>query len=144
MLKNISPVQTLRNVLILAYGVFVCCSVFSSCNGTPVITSPEQIVFPSANVIFSRHVQPFFAVTCNGGACHNSRAQAGGVVLESYFDVVFTTPGLVRAGSPEQSRLIQVLDFTSRTRVNHIASFQTRITQNHIDGVKTWIREGAQ
>jgi hypothetical protein len=115
-----------------------------SCSSTPPITSPEQLVFPSSNVSFSRHVQPFMNLTCNYAGCHNSRSMAGGIALESYFDVVFTTPGLVVARNPSQSRLIQVIDLNARIRPNHPNSFQTRITQNHIAGMKIWIQEGAQ
>jgi hypothetical protein len=126
------------------FAVCVCSCFFASCSSTPPITSPEQVVFPASNVSFSRHVQPFFAVTCNFAGCHNSRSQAGRVVLESYFDVVFTTPGLVIANNPEQSRLVQVIDLNGRIRAAHPLSFQPLINQNHIDGIKTWIREGAQ
>jgi hypothetical protein len=69
---------------------------------------------------------------------------AGGITLESYFDIVFTTPGLVVPRNPSQSRLIQVIDLNARVRPNHPNSFQTRITDNHIAGMKIWIQEGAE
>lgn len=116
----------------------------TSCNNSNIITSPEQVVFPASNVTFSNHVRPFLTVTCSMAGCHHARSQAGGIVLETYFDVVFTTPGLVVIGDPSLSRLAQIVDVTGRVRTNHPISFQARITQNHIDGIKTWIREGAQ
>lgn len=133
-------------ILLTASPIFLSIALvpFSSCSDTPVITSPEQLVFPSSKVSFSRHVQPFMNLTCNYSGCHNSRSMAGGIALESYFDVVFTTPGLVVPRNPSQSRLIQVIDLNTRVRPNHPNSFQTRITDNHIAGMKIWIQEGAE
>ncbi|MCS6809062.1 MAG: hypothetical protein RML40_10190 [Bacteroidota bacterium] len=120
--------------IVSLYGVYSC---------GRVITDPAEIVIPSSNVSFERHVLPLFSLACNTTGCHNAHTRAGGVALTSYFDVVFATPGLVVAGKPEQSILMRVIDFTSRTRIPHRESFQSRITQNHIDGVRTWILEGA-
>lgn len=109
-----------------------------------VITNPAEVVIPSSNVSFERHLLPVFNLTCNLSGCHNEQTRAGGVALTSYFEVVFNAPGLVLPKNPDQSVLLRVMDFTSRTRIPHRESFQSRITQNHIDGVRTWIREGAQ
>ncbi len=113
-----------------------------SCGRT--ITDPAEIVIPSSNVSFERHLLPVFNLTCNSAGCHSSESRAGGVALTSYFEVVFNVPGLVVAKNPDRSVLMRVIDFNSATRLSHPQTFQTRITQNHIDGVRTWIREGAQ
>jgi hypothetical protein len=108
------------------------------------ITDPAEIVIPSSNVSFERHLLPVFNLTCNSAGCHSTDSRAGGVALTSYFEVVFNAPGLVVAKNPDRSVLMRVIDFNSVTHLPHRQSFQTRITQNHIDGVRTWIREGAQ
>jgi hypothetical protein len=140
----IASTQALMTKLVPALASALVSLVIASCSSTPPITSPEQLVFPSSNVRYAAHVQPFMSLTCAYAGCHNSRTMAGGISLESYFDLVFTTPGLVVVRNPSQSRLIQVIDLNSRIRPNHPNSFQTRITQNHIDGMKIWIQEGAQ
>ncbi len=108
------------------------------------ITDPAEIVIPASNVSFERHLLPVFNLTCNSAGCHSTESRAGGVALTSYFEVVFNAPGLVVAKNPDRSVLMRVIDFNSATRISHRQTFQTRITQNHIDGVRTWIREGAQ
>jgi hypothetical protein len=113
-----------------------------SCGRT--ITDPAEIIIPASDVRFERHLLPVFNLTCNDAGCHSSESRAGGVALTSYFEVVFNTPGLVVAKNPDRSVLMRVLDFNAATRIPHRQSFQNRITQNHIDGVRTWIREGAQ
>jgi hypothetical protein len=113
-----------------------------SCGRT--ITDPAEIVIPSSNVSFERNILPVFNLTCNSAGCHSTDSRAGGVALTSYFEVVFNVPGLVVAKNPDRSVLMRVMDFNATTRIPHRLSFQTRITQNHIDGVRTWIREGAQ
>lgn len=127
---------------ILAASLFASVLGVWSCGRT--ITDPAEIVIPSSNVSFERHLLPVFNLTCNGAGCHSTESRAGGVALTSYFEVVFNAPGLVVAKNPDRSVLMRVIDFNSATRLPHRQTFQTRITQNHIDGVRTWIREGAQ
>ncbi|MCU0427329.1 MAG: hypothetical protein MUF71_17070 [Candidatus Kapabacteria bacterium] len=136
-----SITSRIMSLLLLAAGAVSLFGVYS-CGRT--ITDPAEIVIPPSNVSFERHLLPVFNLTCNSSGCHSAQTRAGGVALTSYFEVVFNAPGLVLPNRPDQSILLRVMDFTSRTRIPHRESFQSRITQNHIDGVRTWIREGAQ
>lgn len=143
----------LKTVSVLLYcltgcilgGAFSAATAFlllTSCS-SGVVRSSQDIIFPSSNVSYQNHVQPFFDVTCAFAGCHSSFNPAGGLSLASYLDVM-RRPGLVISGRPDQSLLIQVVDTQLPSSALHPFSFQQRITQNHITGLRTWIREGAR
>ncbi len=103
------------------------------------VSKPEDIVFPDSSVSFQRHVLPFFQLTCAYAGCHDDQTQAGGIALTSYFNL-WTKPGLIIPGDPDNSVLVQILE----GRLPHPPSFQARVTQNHIRGIRQWIAEGAK
>ena len=107
--------------------------------GDDILTDPKQVVFPDTNVSYQQHVQPFFNLTCTYSGCHSSDSRAGNLALTTYMEFI-DSPGLIIEGDPESSVLVQVLE----GRLPHSVSFQERITQNHKDGIRQWIKEGAQ
>ncbi len=121
----------LIGALLLSGSLFSC--------GDDVLTDPKQIVFPDTNVSYQRHVQPFLNLTCTYSGCHSSDSRAGNLALTTYMEFI-DSPGLIVEGKPESSVLSQVLE----GKLPHSVSFTERITQNHIDGVRQWIKEGAQ
>lgn len=127
------------NIRTAAAALLTCCAVllYSGCDDD-LIDSPDQIVFPDTNVSYLRHVQPLFNVSCNFSGCHSLESRAGDLALISHFDVTLK-PGMVIAGEPDRSLLVQIVRGTSP----HPASFQARVNQNHKDGIAQWVLEGA-
>jgi hypothetical protein len=129
-------------VLLSACAIWFAASLTASCS-SGTATDSRSIVFPASGVSYQRHVQPFFDLSCTFAGCHNSQSPAAGVSFASYFGFIGRA-GLVVSGRPEQSVLIQVVDTRLATARVHPRSFQDRITTNQIEGLKTWIREGAE
>ena len=117
--------------------VLLACSM-SSC-GDEILTDPKQVVFPDSNVSYLQHVQPFFNLTCTFSGCHSSDSRAGDLALTTYMEFI-DHPGLIIEGHPDNSVLAQMLE----SKLPHSADLSDRITQNHINGIRQWIKEGAQ
>ncbi|TAE25389.1 MAG: hypothetical protein EAZ92_12300 [Candidatus Kapaibacterium sp.] len=128
--------------LVVMVMVMICA--LQACSDTEIITRPEQVVFPSSQVTYQRHVKNFMAVTCAFPGCHSNASRAGGVILDAYFDMLYFSPGVVTPRNPDQSRIVQVIDPRFQLYALHPISFQGRITQNHVSGIRTWIQEGAE
>lgn len=113
------------------FGIFISC-----CQQN--ITNGSDIVFPAKNVSFLHHVYPFMQVTCSYASCHSDESQAGGIRLTDYFSL-FQTPGIIVAGNPNGSLLVQ---FLNRPQ-NHTPLVYWKADSNQINGIKQWILEGA-
>lgn len=111
----------------------------TSCSSQPMLTSPEQIVFPDSAVSYRNHVQPFLALTCAFSACHGDVNPAGGVRLTTYFTLFTDRANLVVPAAPDESLVIQVLD----RRIPHSLDVMRPVNSNHIAGMRRWILEGA-
>lgn len=109
------------------------------CPSQSMITSPDQVVFPVANVSYRLHVQPLVTLTCAYAACHGDVNPAGGVRLTSYFTLFSDRANLVVPNRPDESLMIQVLD----RRIPHSLDILRQVNDNHIAGMRTWITEGA-
>lgn len=121
-------------VYILTVVVFL--SIAISCSDS--ISSPKDIVFPETGVSYTSHVEPFLNLTCAFSGCHGFNASAG-IRLNDYFSII-NTPGLVIAGNPDGSLLMQIIE----ERKPHFTYYErSNITQNHIIGMRQWILEGA-
>lgn len=102
------------------------------------IGNPKEIVFPDTNISYTSHVEPFLTLTCAFSGCHGFSAAAG-IALNDYFSII-NTPGLVIAGNPDGSLLMQILE----ERKPHFTYYEkSNITPNHIKGMRQWIIEGA-
>jgi hypothetical protein len=115
--------------------LLLCLSVLTGCSSSD-ITSPDQIVFPSANVSFAQHVQPFFAVACNTPSCHDAgRPDNLDTDLSSWVrvrDAHVTLAGDTACG------LIRVI----YVREAHYGALN--INENQRAGLLQWVLEGAQ
>jgi hypothetical protein len=111
----------------------------TACSGQPMLTSPEQIVFPDSAVSYRNHVQPFLTLTCAFAACHGDVNPAGGVRLTTYFTLFSDRANLLVPGAPDESLIIQVLD----RRIPHSLDVLRPVNSNHIAGMRRWITEGA-
>jgi hypothetical protein len=121
----------------ILFSCFMALVGLSAC-GDDLLTDPKQIVFPDSNISYQSSVQPLFNLSCTYSGCHSSESRAGRLALTTYMEFI-DEPGLIIAGKPESSVLVQILD----NKLPHPVTFQDRITRNHIDGIKKWIEEGA-
>jgi hypothetical protein len=125
----------------LRYSIFLLIAIFTaiisfSCGDS--ISSPKEIVFPDKNISYTSHVEPFLNLTCAFSGCHGFSA-AGGIMLNDYFSII-NSPGLVIAGNPDGSLLMQILE----ERKPHFTYYEkSNITENHVKGMRQWIIEGA-
>lgn len=112
--------------------------VLLSCGGNSF--KPEDIVFPEDNITYHQHVEPLLRYTCNYPGCHTVYDRAGGVVLDSYEQLLFASSGqMVIAGDPDRSHLILYLTY----QLHHSMPIDFRITKSQLDGLKKWILNGA-
>jgi uncharacterized membrane protein len=125
---------------------FLFCSLFlisvglSSCKDTQ--TSPStEIVFPSNNINFTKHVEPLFQQKCSHAPCHGGSTPAAGLNLEypSYIALIKHIPTLI-VQKDTNCLLMQRLD--GRLTKMPPPNFP-QLTENQMNGVKKWIEEGA-
>jgi hypothetical protein len=128
--------KAIISVLIISIIFFVI-----SCSDN-VITNPEDVVFPDTDVSFLNHVQPVIIYNCSPQGCHSDNTAAAGLRLTdylSYFDSGVAL-GLVVAGKPDNSRLIQIIEKPEY----HMPFLYWSFNNNHKSGIRKWISEGAK
>ncbi len=106
--------------------------------------NPIYQEIPSENVSYSRHIQPLFNVKCTNSGCHDNSTRAGNLSLTSWAN---TTADLqiVVPYHPENSILVWSIEGRSASGLMPPPTAPiTPLTNNQIEGIKTWIREGAQ
>lgn len=110
-------------------------------------TDPDQtvnIVFPDSNVSYGRHVDPLFRLRCAFAGCHGSDTKgARGFSLDSYDNLMFGTRAVVLRGDPENSPLVWRIEGRVGTGAR-MPLDRTPLNDNQIQGIRRWIREGAQ
>lgn len=105
------------------------------------VTANRKIVFPDSSVSFQEHVLPFFQLKCAYQGCHSDFNPAANRPMTSYYNIMFENPGLVAPGKPDQSILIQIVEF----KLPHLPYFpEDYFSGNHVKGLRTWIEEGAE
>ncbi len=107
------------------------------CDDSTSVKQIDDLVIPSANVLFSKHIQPVLTIKCASSGCHDE-SNKGNIKLLDYFGVMNSDPILVFPRLPQSSRLIWIIKYT----VPHTAVF-IPFTANQIAGFETWIKEGA-
>jgi hypothetical protein len=117
--------------------IFVMILILSCSEGN--IISDFDIEFPEKDVSYLYHVQPFLRANCAYSGCHGYNA-AGNINMADYFTMM-NVPGLVLPGNPNGSQLNQVLE---GVQPHPFDIYRGEITQNQIDGMRTWVKEGAQ
>lgn len=112
---------------------------FVACDDTNIDLESKNI--PDKDVSFSKHLLPVFYSKCSIVACHDNASQAGGIILDSYFNV--TQPNLLVRGNPEVSLLVLVVE-GRRLPLAHTSSRAAPFNKKQIEGLITWIKEGAK
>ena len=133
--------RAIRLLLLLkALSVFTFLLITYSCD-TNMKNDPNEIVFPDSNVSYISHVYPLMRFTCAAPGCHNQYDRVAGLVLDDYFDMMFSLAGaMVMPYKPNESVLVQIIE----ERLPHYPPIYLRMNDNHKRGIKTWISEGAR
>lgn len=121
-------------ISLFIYSFLLCCA----CNDN-VITSPEQIIFPSTNISYQLHVKPLLELTCAFSGCHDYDSKLGSVDVTSYYALTGRA-GLIVPTKPDLSLLNQILE----GKQPHMLSFQDRVNSSQIKGLRQWVLEGAK
>jgi len=122
------------NRILFISGLFI----WISCDDTITSEEIDNLVMPASNVSYAQHIAPVFEVKCVG--CHNSQRKDGDVDLSSWTSVV-ADPSIVFPGSDSTSILVWTIEKLPPYPPMPPGEWLKR---NHIDGIRTWIREGAQ
>jgi hypothetical protein len=109
-----------------------------SCDDTLTSSEIDNLVMPDSNVSYSAHIAPVFEVKCV--PCHNSQRSEAGIDLSSWVNAT-RDPSIIFPGSDSTSILVFSIE-----RFPPYAPMPPNewLKRNHINGVRTWIREGAQ
>ncbi len=134
---------------VVSLGFLFCVAVLvSSCSKDDVISgpdgSPSSVVFPAERINYRTHVQRLFLEACARAGCHYGTNPAGGLNLESYYDVTVQggDHGLaVVAFQPELGTLVQRIEGRGGERMPYGLN---PLNRNQIDGIRKWILEGAK
>jgi uncharacterized membrane protein len=71
------------------YGVFILFAIAISCtNDKKSITPPVSDICGAVPTSFANDVHVIFQTSCAKGGCHNTSSAAGGVILETYEQIV--------------------------------------------------------
>jgi hypothetical protein len=137
--NNFTPEMKKHN---LKYFIFISLAfvilIAQSCDDSLTSSDIDNIVMPDSNVSYSMHVAPVFEIKCV--PCHNSQRSEAGLDLSSWVNAT-RDPTIIFPGSDSTS----ILAFTIE-RIPPYAPMPPNewLKRNHIDGIRTWIREGAQ
>jgi hypothetical protein len=121
-------------ILILTFVVIIA----QSCDDTLTSSDIDNLVMPDSNVSYKAHVAPVFEVKCV--PCHNSQRSEAGLDLSSWVNAT-RDPTIIFPGSDSTSILVYSIE-----RLPPYAPMPPNewLNRNHINGIRTWIREGAQ
>jgi hypothetical protein len=132
----------------LAGAIFLVYASWSFWSCKDDITGTVDIVFPKTHVSYGTYVQPLFDRGCAFSGCHGPDTfEARGYSLDSYQHatarvgiIIYCFPN--EACNPENAILIRRIE--GLDGLPQMPLFRPALTQNQIDGMKQWIREGAQ
>jgi hypothetical protein len=121
-------------ILILTFVVIVA----QSCADTLTSSDINIIVMPDSNVSYKAHVAPVFEIKCV--PCHNSQRSEAGLDLSSWVNATRDLT-IIFPGSDSTSILVYAIE-----RIPPYVPMPPNewLKRNHINGIRTWIREGAQ
>lgn len=130
--------RNLYNISLI--GFFVSTVLFISCDDTGTNSDIDNVKIPSKNVSYGEYIQPIFNVKCMSSGCHDDGSMAGGYSLTTWSNAV--TPGIVDPFSVETSRMVWRIEGQGFPLMPPPS--RGYLTSNQVEGIKTWIREGAE
>ena len=127
-------------IIIFSVLMFAAVVFYSGCKDTVTNSDIDKVVIPDSNISYSKYIQPLFNVKCI--SCHGNGSTEGGVDLTSCGQAT-ADPSIVFPGEPENSKLVWAIEGNPVTTPMPPIGYPP-LNQNQINGIKTWIKEGAQ
>jgi len=116
-----------------------------SCDDTLTNSDIDNIDIPIENVSYAQYIQPIFNNRCTNTNCHDSFSMKAGLDLTNWAGAT-ADPSIISRYSPENSLLVWTIDpeFGYANPMPPPFGPVLPLTDNQIEGIKTWIREGAE
>jgi len=121
-------------ILLLTFVVIIA----QSCDDSLTSSDIDNLVMPDSNVSYKAHIAPVFEVKCV--PCHNSQSSEAGLDLSSWVNAT-RDPTIIFPGSDSTSILVYSIE---KFPPYDPMPPNEWLKRNHINGIRTWIREGAQ
>jgi len=126
--------HTLKYFIIIFVAFIVI--VAQSCDDSLTSSDIDNLVMPDSNVSYSMHIAPVFEIKCV--PCHNSQRSEAGLDLSSWVNAT-RDPRIIFPGDDSTSVLVWTIE-----RISTPMPPNEWLKRNHINGIRIWIREGAQ
>jgi Planctomycete cytochrome C len=127
-------------IAILSSLGFILILTYTGCKDQITASDVDKVVIPDSNVSYSKYLQPVFNIKCASTGCHEDATRAGGISLTSCANTK-SDLSVVVPGYPDNSRLVWAVEGIGNYPMPPVG--YPPLTQNQIQGVKTWIKEGA-
>jgi len=126
---------------ILLFSLFLLPLMLVSCDDTITSSDIDKIIIPDENVSYKTYIQPVFNLKCASSGCHDDIKKVGNYSMTSWSNVL--SVGIVIPFDVENSRLVWRIEGLDGDLMPPLGVI-TPLTENQIEGIKTWIREGAE
>jgi hypothetical protein len=111
------------------------------CDDTITTDDLDKKIIPDKDVSYSQHIQPVLNLKCASAGCHDDATRADGLSLTSWSNTT-ADPSVVARGEPDNSKLVWTIEAQASVSPMPPIGYPP-LTVNQINGIKTWIREGA-
>ena len=128
----------MKKILYIFLAIVSLVTLSQNCDDTITSSDIENLVMPDSNVSYSRHIAPVFEVKCV--PCHNASRKDGDLDLSSWVTAT-EDPSIIFPGSDSTSILVWTIE---RYPPYPPMPPSESLKRNHINGIRIWIREGAQ
>ncbi|MBN1638497.1 MAG: hypothetical protein JW866_06000 [Ignavibacteriales bacterium] len=137
---NISQARTIKFLLFVL--IYLVLFFVISCDDTITDNDIDKIIIPSSNVSYIEYIQPVFNVKCTG--CHDGQNPETNLDLTSWAGVR-SDASIVVPYYPENSKLVWSIEgIYGYLPMPPINAPVRPLTENQIEGIRTWIKEGAE
>lgn len=119
---------------------FIVIIIYTGCKDQITASDVDKVIIPGTNVSYSKYLQPVFNVKCTSSGCHEDATRAGGLSLTTCANTKEDL-SIVVPGYPDNSRLVWAIEGIGNYPMPPVG--YPPLNQNQIQGVKTWIKEGA-
>jgi hypothetical protein len=133
----------MKNIFSLIYlFLFLLIPAYPGCDDTITNNDLDKKIIPDKNVSYSQYIQPVFNLKCANAGCHEDATRSAGLSLTSWANATADLSIVVR-GEPDNSKLVWAI--TAQAGISPMPPIgYPPLTANQINGIKTWIKEGAQ
>ncbi|MFH2031181.1 MAG: c-type cytochrome domain-containing protein [Bacteroidota bacterium] len=129
-------------ISLLLFSVFLATVLLISCDDSITNNNIDKVKIPSQNVSYKEYIQPVFNYKCATAECHDDATRAGDYSMTTWTNVRKTN--VVIPYSVETSILAWRIEGLGLGIMPPFDLRSVPLTENQIEGIKTWIKEGAE